>query len=300
MILQKDRVYSLIVGNENGAVEINNLQIRFQVVKTSNNKDKKNSAHVEIFNLKEETRKAFEEDYVRVSLKVGYYHTELVELFAGEVVNISNTKSNIKPFNTRRRSTDLITKLDIDELYSDMNNRVVSHIVPAGQTVGDAISAIVRDIPSVTRQQMNGTAITRQLVDGYPLIGTPRQSLDKISKEYGINWQIDNGVLYVSDHDGTFTDNRNSVPKIGQLSGLIERPEYTNPDRKRLKKKDKKNKSENTLKFKILLNPTIVAGSIIYLDFENISGYYKVDEVRHEGDFRSDKWESTIICSERI
>lgn len=300
MILQKDRVYSLIVGNENGAVEINNLQIRFQVVKTSNNKDKKNSAHVEIFNLKEETRKAFEEDYVRVSLKVGYYHTELVELFAGEVVNISNTKSNIKPFNTRRRSTDLITKLDIDELYSDMNNRVVSHIVPAGQTVGDAISAIVRDIPSVTRQQMNGTAITRQLVDGYPLIGTPRQSLDKISKEYGIDWQIDNGVLYVSDHDGTFTDNRNSVPKIGQLSGLIERPEYTNPDRKRLKKKDKKNKSENTLKFKILLNPTIVAGSIIYLDFENISGYYKVDEVRHEGDFRSDKWESTIICSERI
>src|SRR5690606_41091522 len=106
MILQKDRVYSLIVGNENGAVEINNLQIRFQVVKTSNNKDKKNSAHVEIFNLKEETRKAFEEDYVRVSLKVGYYHTELVELFAGEVVNISNTKSNIKPFNTRRSNTD--------------------------------------------------------------------------------------------------------------------------------------------------------------------------------------------------
>lgn len=300
MILQKDRVYSLIVGNENGAVEINNLQIRFQVVKTSNNKDKKNSAHVEIFNLKEETRKAFEEDYVRVSLKVGYYHTELVELFAGEVVNISNTKSNIKPFNTRRSGTDLITKLDIDELYSDMNNRVVSYIVPAGQTVGDAISAIVRDIPSVTRQQMNGTAITRQLVDGYPLVGTPRQNLDKISKEYGINWQIDNGVLYISDHDGAFTNDRNSVPKIGQLSGLIERPEYTNPDRKRLKKKDKKNKSENTLKFKILLNPTIVAGSIIYLDFENISGYYKVDEVRHEGDFRSDKWESTIICSERI
>src|SRR5690606_10934213 len=143
------------------------------------------------------------------------------------VVNISNTKSNIKPFNTRRSNTDLITKLDIDELYSDMNNRVVSHIVPAGQTVRDAISAIVRDIPSITRQEMNGTAITRQLVDGYPLVGTPRQNLDKISKEYGINWQIDNGVLYISDHDGAFTNDRNSVPKIGQLSGLIERPEYT-------------------------------------------------------------------------
>lgn len=301
MILQKDRVYSLVVGNEEGAVEIKNLQIRFSVTKTSNNKDKKNKARVEIFNLTEERRRALEEDYVRVSLKVGYYDTELVELFSGEVVGIINTKKDIKAFFTRRQNTDLITRLEIDELFSDLNNTTVSSIVPAGKTVRDVIQAIVKDIPAVTRQEMNGEAVKKQLPDGYPLSGSPRQNLDKLSKDYNLEWQIDSGVLYVSDIDGTFSDNKESVPLIGQMSGLIERPEFLSPDSKRMRKKGSKSKAtKNTLKLKILLNPTIIAGSIIKLDFEDLTGYYKVDEVRHDGDLRGNSWYSTLTCTEKI
>ena len=306
MVYQKDRVYSLVVGNEDGAVEIKDLQIRFSVTKTSDNTDSKNKARVEIYNLTPERRKALEEDYVRVSLKVGYYETELVELFSGEVINVSSSKTDIKRFNTKRQNTDLITVLDIDELYTDLNNRTVSSLVPAGKTVRDVILEIVKDIPSVTRHEMNGQAIQINLPDGYPLIGTPRQSLDKLAKDYGLEWQIDNGVLYVADYDGTFSDNKDSVPKLGQMSGLIERPEFLNPDAKRLRKKDgdKKTKNKNvkkkTIRFKILLNPSIIAGSIVYLDFEDLSGYYKVSEVKHEGDYRGQLWYSTLYCEEKI
>lgn len=308
MIYQKDRIYSLIVGNEQGAVEIKDLQIRFSVTKTSDNTDSKNRAKVEIFNLSEERRKALEEDYVRVSLKVGYYDTGLVELFSGEVVNISSSKNDIRRFNTRRQGTDLITVLDIDELYTTLNNTIVSSIVPAGKTVRDVILSIIKDIPEVTRHEMNGKAIQRNLPDGYPISGTPRQSLDKLAKEYGLEWQIDGGVLYVADSDGTFSDNKDSVPKIGQMSGLIERPEFINPDSKRLRKKkddgdDRKGNSKirkRSIRFKILLNPTIIAGSIVYLDFGDLSGYYKISEVRHEGDFRGNTWYSTLICEEKL
>lgn len=307
MVLQKDRIYSLIVGNDDGAVEIKDLQIRFDVKKTRNNAETKNSAKVEIFNLSPERRKALEEDYVRVSLKVGYYGSDLVELFAGQVVNISSSKKDIQRFNTKRQNTDLITVLDVDELFTSLNNTIVSNIVPAGKTVRDVILSIIKDIPEITRQEMNGKGIERNLPDGYPLSGTPRQNLDKLSKEYDIVWQIDNGVLYVSDYEGSFSDNKDNVPKVGQLSGLIERPEFYSPDSKRLRKKDKdgdggkKGKvKKNTLKLKILLNPSLVAGSVFYLDFEDLSGYYIVDEVRHQGDYRGNTWYSSIQCTEKL
>lgn len=299
---QKDRIYSLIVGSGE-AVEINTLNMKFSVTKTSDNKDKKNRARVEIYNLTEERRKALEEDYVYVSLKVGYAESryggqELVEIFSGEVVNVRHTEEEIGRINTKRRNTDLITILDIDEMHTSLNGIMLNQIIPEGKKVRDVIQAIVKDIPEVTRKEMNGEAIERQVIDGYPLTGTPRQNLDKLSKDYNLEWQIDQGVLYVSDIDGTFSNNTGEVPLISQMSGLIERPEFLNPDTKRMREKGQV--SEKTLKIKILLNPTIIAGSIIKLEFPDLDGFYKVNEVKHEGEYRGNTWYSTLRLTEKV
>lgn len=303
--IQRNRIYSLIVGTAEDAVEINNLQIKFTVTKTSDNKDKKNDAKVEIYNLSEDRRRALEEEHVHVSLSVGYSDTGLIELFSGQILNVTNKKNDIDSFLTRRQNTDLITKLDVDELYTSLNGKLLNRIVPAGKTVGDVIKEIIKDIPEITRQETNGNAIKRQVPDGYPLSGTPRQNLDNISRDYDLEWQIDSGILYISDVEGTFSDDLNSVFSIGQFSGLIERPVFYNPDTKRLRHKKTSGKSKKapkkkTLRMKILLNPAIIAGSIIKLDFEDLTGYYKVTEVKHEGDFRGNTWHSTLSCTEKI
>src|SRR5690625_2277892 len=92
MARQFNRVYSLVVGTKDDAIEINNLHITFDVVKTSSNKDRKNSAWVEIYNLSEGRRRSLEQPYVQVRLKVGYVDTGLYTLFSGQVVNISTSK----------------------------------------------------------------------------------------------------------------------------------------------------------------------------------------------------------------
>ena len=309
MKYQRSRIYSLIVGSEDSAVEINNLEIRFKVVKTASNRDKTNSAYVEIYNLSEENRKALEKQYVGVQLKVGYVDTELVSLFSGQVVNI-NTK-RIQPILSRRQGADIITKLELTELFEEINAPVASKVVPAGKRIRDVILEIIKDMPEITRTELKGKNIDRGLPDGYPISGTPRRVLDSISRDYNIEWQIDQGVLYVIDRDGTHTEDMNTVPKYGEMSGLVEKPEYINEDAKRLRNEKKadekgtpkpkpKNPRPNALKFKILLNPTIVAGSVINLEFGDLTGYYKVDEVTHEGAYRDDEWYSTLICSERI
>ena len=88
---QRSRVYSLIVGTKDRAVKFNNtLNISFKCVKSSNNKDRKNEASIEIYNLAPETRKLLEEPYVQVQLQVGYKDDDdLITLFTGQVTNIS-------------------------------------------------------------------------------------------------------------------------------------------------------------------------------------------------------------------
>lgn len=302
-VYQRDRVYSLIVGKEGDAVEINNLQIRFEVTKTSSNKDKKNLASIEIYNLSEERRRKLEEDYIQVSFSVGYADTELVNLFRGQVTNI--TTSKLPNILTTRQGTTLITKLQLDELFKELNDTPVSKIVAAGRTVKDVIQTLIEDIPEVTRQEIAGNAVNTGLPNGYPMSGTPRQILDKLSHDYNIEWQIDSGVLYVSDRDGTYSEDKSSVFSFGQFSGLIERPEYINEDAKRIRraakgKDPKKPVNPNSIKFKVLLNPSITAGSIVHLDFEPYTGYYKVGEVKHEGSFRENEWYSTLICTQKI
>lgn len=312
---QKDRVYSLIVGDKDEAVEINNLQIRFNVSKSSDNKNKKNSAVVEIYNLSESRRKSLEKPYVQVQLKVGWAGEDLHTLFTGQVVNISNTK--IKSFLSRRNGVDVITKLNIDEMYSTLNHKIQSKVVPEGNTVRQAILTLIQDIPEISRHEMNGENLERVLPDGYPLHGSPQQNLDRISSAYDLEWQIDQGVLYVSDKFKSFMKDTSKVPLIGQMSGLIDAPEFiSNRDKRqrqsvKVKNTDGEDKevepskrsgapNKDSLKLRILLNPTLTAGSYFKLDYPELSGYYRIDNIVHKGDFRGNEWYSEIVCSERL
>src|SRR5690606_19290458 len=131
----RNRVYSLIVGTQEDAVEINNLQMKFTVTKTSNNKEKKNQARVEIYNLSEERQKALEDKYVTVQLKVGYADVlseeeELITLFSGQVVDLKVKQAG--SYLTSRSGTDIITTLTVDEYFKELNGRMVSKTVPAG------------------------------------------------------------------------------------------------------------------------------------------------------------------------
>ena len=310
----RNRVYSLIVGTQEDAVEINNLQIKFTVTKTSNNKEKKNQARVEIYNLSEERRRVLEDKYVTVQLKVGYADTlgqadDLISLFTGQVVDLQ-VKKDYGTYLSRREGTDIITTLTIDEYFKELNGRTVSNTVPAGKKVKDVILSLVESLPEVTRNEMGGRGIEQEGPNGYSMSGTPRQILDRLAKTYNIEWQIDQSVLYVSDIDGSFSDNTEGVPLIGQFSGMVESPLFKSEDPKRLRlngdegqksgKADSKNTKikKQTLHLKILLNPTITAGSIIKIDYSDIVGYFKVDEVTHIGDFEGQEWYSKLILSD--
>lgn len=285
---QRNRVYSLIVGDsqKNDALEIlNDLQITFDVSKSTNNKKKTNSAAIEIYNLSTDQIKLLDTDYPAAVLSVGYLDAgNIKRIFAGKVNHVS----------TRKSGTDIITQLQIGSGYTDLNHEVLSEIVPAGKTVREVADIIRKSLPGVARGVYNGTNLNNEVIYGYPLMGTPKEMLDELSSKYGLDWQVDDDVLYVKNNDRPNSENFNQAYVISQYTGLIENAYRVSGDRKR-SKKDKVKKPG--IQMKILLNPDIRAGDIIRLEDTFITGYFKVESLRHTGGWRSKTWETHIKAS---
>lgn len=285
---QINRVYNLIVGDGRSgeAFEINNdLQITFDISKSTDNKKKTNSAAIEITNLNPEQIKLLDTDYPAAVLSVGYLNAgNIKRIFAGQVNHVS----------TRKQGTELITQLQIGSGYTDLNHEVLSEIVPPGKTVKDVAETLRKALPGVSRGVYNGTNLNNEILYGYPLMGTAKEMLDQLSDKYGLDWQVDDDVLYMKNNDRANNENFNQAYVISAYTGLIENAYRVAGDRKRSKKDNAKKPG---VQMKILLNPDINAGDIIRLEDTFITGWFRVDSLRHSGSWRSGNWYTEIKAS---
>jgi len=282
-LLQINRVYELIIGDYktgNGLL-IKDLQVTFDISKSTNNKNRTNSASIEIYNLSEESLKILDTDYPAAVFSAGYLDTGGVKrLFSGQVTNVS----------TRKSGTDIITQITMGSGYTELNHETLSDVVPPGNNVQDAIEKLRKAI-GADRGVYNGTNLNNEIIYGYPLSGTPKEMLDELAEKYQLDWQLDDGVLYVHDNDRAATEQFQLAYVISPFTGLIERPYRVSGDKRR-SKKDKVKKPG--VQMKILLNPEIKAGDIIKIDEGLLKGWYKVDSLRHTGSWRGENWYTTI------
>jgi hypothetical protein len=282
-LVQKNREYKLIIGDSKtaAALEIDALQVTFDISKSMNNKKKTNSASIEVYNLTDDQLKMLDTDYPAAVFSVGYADTGGVKrLFAGQVNNVT----------TRKSGADRVTQIQMGSGYTELNHEVLSQVVPAGKNVEAAIEELRKAI-GADRGVYNGTNLNNQIIYGYPLSGTPKEMLDELAEKYNLNWQLDGEVLYVNNNDRANTENFNQAYVISEFTGMVEIPYRTTLNKDR-SKKDKVKKPG--IQFKILLNPAITAGDIIRLEDTLITGWYKVEDIRHTGSWRSNPWYTEI------
>lgn len=282
-LLQRNRQYRLIVGDyESGeALEIRDLQVTFDISKSSDNKKKTNSAAIEIYNLSDEHIKLLDTDYPAAVFEAGYLDTGGAQrLFSGQVTHVT----------TRKSGTDRITQVTLGTGYVELNHQVLSEFVPEGQSPKDAANRLVKAI-GADRGVFNGTNLNNPLLYGYPLSGTPKEMLNELCEKYACNWQLDDGVVYIHDNDRGNSENFQEAYVLSKYTGLIETPYRVSGDRQR-SKKDKVKKPG--VQMKILLNPDIRAGDIIRLEDTLITGWFKVESLRHTGGWRSPSWYTEI------
>ena len=291
MTTQINRKYKLNIGDyrTGDAIEIEGLQISFDVSKSSDNSKNTNSASIEIYNLSDDHLKLLQTEYPAAIFQVGYGEATKL-LFGGQVTNLT----------TRKSGTDRVTQLLMGSGYTELNHSTISKIVPAGKTVKEVAEEIAKTFPNVSRGVYNGTNLNNVVTKGYPLSGTLKESLDKLSDTYNLEWRLDadgkdgSTILYVNDRDRAQDENFAQAYIISPESGLIEIPYYTSGDIKR--SKDDKVKKHG-VQFTMFLNPDVYPGEIIKLEDTEITGWFKVDAVRYSGSWRNGNWIQDVRCS---
>lgn len=279
MQFQINRQYLLTVGDTSigEGLEINNLQITFDISKSSSNKDKTNSAAIEIYNLSDDSLKLIDVDYPAARFSVGYRDIGLKEVFAGQVTNVT----------TRKSGTDRITQITMGAAYTEINHELMNKLVSPGRTVQDVAEDIRKAIPGVSRGVYNGTNLSNPIIYGYPLMGTPKEMLNELSEKYQLDWQIDGDVLYLHNNDRASSEKFEEAYVVSKYTGLVDNAYRTSGDVRR-SEKDKTKKQ--AVQWKMMLNPDIVAGSIVKLEDTLIQGWFKVSDIRHEGGWRDNPW----------
>lgn len=288
--VQANRVCSLIVGDVTSGEgwEVHDLHITFDISKMSDNKEKHNTARIEIYNLSRDKQALLERPYIGVDLRVGYVDMGLTRLFAGQVVEAS----------TRKTGADVITTLQVGVDYVELNHKIMNKLIPDGRTYEDVVEEISKEI-GTSRNVITGLNCKNPVYDGYPLSGTPRDMLDEICRANQMEWSLDDKVLYVRDVLGTHTTNIDeAVIVTSQNSGMINRPYLTTGDARRTIKDEKK--KQKGLQFRCLIHPELVAGSLIKLEYEELTGYYRIDSMRIKGGWRETDWYMDIKLTEKI
>lgn len=283
---QKERVYALTIGDYKSGrgVRIEELQIKFEVTKSSDNKRRPAGATVEVYNLSESTLHLLDSNFIECTLEVGYKATGKQTILKGNVVEIKTVK----------HGNDKVTQLLLGEGYAELNNEIIKKVVPAGSTKEAVLEAIRNSMPGVSRGAYTGTNLNSPILYGYPLNGTPKELLDSFAEANNMEWRVDNGSLYANDINGLVSRNKTLAPYISSETGLIDIPFNTTEKGKKLPKDKSRRKG---VQFKALLNPTVVPGQIVYLKSENIKGWFRVNDIRYTGDYRGNDWYIECFCS---
>lgn len=285
---QFDRIYTLAVGDYNtgNGLLIEDLQLTFDISKTADNKDNQgNSASIEIYNLSRDQAKLLDTQYIQCTLSVGYVGTGKHVVVTGNVTEVI----------TRKAGTDRITQLKVGEGYTDLNHQKLKAVVSPGKTVGDVLEAIRKEMPNVARGSIVGTNLNNPVIHGWRLSGTPREALAKLCAANRLEYNITGNTLNVTDENQPNTKNVVDAFVLNAATGLIEVPFHILDQAKRSKKDKRRRRG---VQFKCLMNSLIVPSSIVKLESEEITGFYRINAARYSGDFRGSDWTVECTCSE--
>lgn len=271
-VRQWGRVAEVTVSGKAGALTVRDLKIDFSVSKGIGSKQ--NTATVAIWNLTASHRKQLGEEFDKIELKVGYKGGPLSTIFKGNIRDVTHTKE----------TADVKSEMECGDGDEAFSKGAVSKTFPAGTKPKEIVEYLAGEMPGATKGEMKG-------IDGLPaykrpvsLFGWSWSQMDKIGREHGFYWSIQNGQVEAVKNDQVLQ----GTTIVSSETGMIGIPEIT----------------DKGVKIKALLNPNIAPGRQIdvrsgFLDEQSGrdkrktdqgGGIFRVSDVTFSGTTRGEEF----------
>lgn len=266
----------------------NNLKINFAIEKDTTKES--NKAKLEIYNLSENSRKAIEVADNEVEIYAGY-EDGAVLCFRG-TVTYGYTKD---------AGTECITSLDLADGTVALRDSYCSISYAPGTSAKTIIQRCATEmgVPVVYGDDIGEL---ENYKNGFSFIGQAPECLTEVCNALGLSWSIQNNILNIILAGGTATNRGLVFSAESGLIGLPERivqAEYksnkTTPKRK-AKQKAKKEEPRKKAGWRIetLLVPSVNPGDMVKVESRIITGWFRVERVRHRGDYNGQSWNSEM------
>jgi len=294
---QFGRIAQVITGtNGNGILVEAPFRIHFKVTKTIGRTP--NVAEISMWNLSPATEGLVRGEFDEVLLNAGY-GTQAVQLFRG----------NIRHSDAYKEGPERILKLDCADGDRAFREAKVNLSLSAGTSTSQGLDKLIAQLGSdITK----GTVVIqdKKRARGKVYSGMARHFLDHLAADQDAHWSFQDGQLQIIPTSSTLPT---EAIVVTSQTGMLAAPVRT----------------DKGIKVRCFLNPRIKPGGKIQLnnnDFKDLvraqkaklpgskpstgkkakqsgrlvrldpQGIYKILRVDHDGDTRSQKWESEVLC----
>lgn len=293
------REYKLIIGQagELGS-EINDLQLTFKVVRTSD--AAKNKCTLRIFNMAPETRARFEnseDDDTNnpVILLQTQYSEDITDsgsirgfqtLFTGQVVNAITSKVD----------GDMVTQVEAQDGYVPVREGIVGEkpkpagrSFPLGTTRRTILNQLIADLGVPVGEIRDDGVLDEAFSNGVTVEGPIRLALDQLLDPVNVDWSIQDDSFVAIRKDLASLE---SILDLSSSTGLIGSPQAKKAKANRTT--DAKNEPSAGIKIKSLLAPAMTPNRRVRVTSKEFPDgrVFKVARVIHKGDFRGNEWSS--------
>lgn len=221
-----------------------------------------NTATFTIFNLNETTRmKLFKDPFDQTAFRLasfscGYKNDDtyiVPEIFRG----------SIKQCYSERSGPDFKTIIECFDGQQAMTNGFVSNTLPAGASVKDQVTDLVKQMPNLSGGLVT-TGSTDQNKRGVVQFGNPAELVKQLTST---DFYIDKLDGYSIDQSDVFIG---EIQEINSESGVLDVPK----------------KTQTSLTMSILFEPRLLVSQLIKVETENgkiYNGSYKITGISHQG-----------------
>jgi ethanolamine utilization microcompartment shell protein EutS len=271
-VRQWKRVVEVTISGKAGTLTVRDLTITFSVSKSIGSKQ--NTATISIMNLTKSHRRQIGEEFDKIELKAGYEGGPLSTIFKGDIEDVEHTKD----------TADVKSEMTCGDGNEGVQKGAVSKTFPAGTKPKAIIEYLQSEMPGTTKGEMKGIDDLPAYKRPVSLYGWAAREMDKLGREHGFYWSIQNGEVEAVKNDQVLS--RTTV--VSKETGMIGIPTVT----------------DKGVRIKALLNSEIAPGRTIdvrsdFLDeasgkdkrkSDDGGGLFRVSEVTFSGTNRGEEF----------